>query len=113
MRLEANRCLCNSGWTRRFIVSPGGPGKWARMAARGYAPRTAFKHLVRLWHEPASAGYRLRMTLETLARIAISLPRLPLHALPAVPGRAKNSELHGGLVPAYIPRNRAGLSGWT
>ncbi len=67
------------------LRSPGGPGKWARMAARGYAPRTAFKHLVRLWREPASTGYRMRMTFETLLRIAISLPQLPKHALPAVP----------------------------
>lgn len=69
-----------------LIRSPGGPGKWARMAARGYAPRTAFKHLARLWREPASASYRLRMTLETLTRIAISLPRLPGNTLPHVPG---------------------------
>lgn len=69
------------------VRSPGGPGKWARMAARGYAPRTAFKHLFRLWREPASASYRVRMTLETIMRIAISLPRLPLHGLPAVPGQ--------------------------
>ena len=67
------------------VRSPGGPGKWARMAARGYAPRTALKHLVRLWREPAAAGYRVRMTLETLTRIALSLPRLPLQAMPAVP----------------------------
>lgn len=67
------------------IRSPGGPGKWARMAARGYAPRTAFKHLIRLWREPASAAYRVRMTCETLLRIAISLPKLPQNSLPAVP----------------------------
>lgn len=67
------------------VRSPGGPGKWARMAARGYAPRTALKHLIRLWREPAAAGYRVRMTLETLTRIAVSLPRLPLQTMPAVP----------------------------
>ena len=68
-----------------LVRTPGGPGKWARMAARGHAPRTALKHLVRLWREPATVGYRARMTLETLTRIAISLPRLPLSAMPPVP----------------------------
>lgn len=68
-----------------LIRSPGGPGKWARMAARGYAPRTAFKHLVRLWCEPATSAYRIRMTLETLTRIVISLPSLPGKGLPLVP----------------------------
>lgn len=65
--------------------SPAGPGKWARMAAKGYAPRTAIKHLGRLWREPAGLEYRLRMTLETLMRIACSLPTLPLRHLPRVP----------------------------
>ncbi len=69
------------------VRSPGGPGKWARMAARGCVPRTAFKHLVRLWREPASMSYRLRMTLETLTRMALSLPRLPKTSLPGVPGQ--------------------------
>jgi hypothetical protein len=67
------------------VRSPGGPGKWARMAARGYAPKTAMKHLVRLWREPGPVSYRLRMTFETLTRIVLSLPRLPLHTLPSVP----------------------------
>ncbi len=67
------------------VRSPAGPGKWARMAARGRVPRTAFKHLVRLWREPATAGYRMRMTAETLTRIALSLPSLPLQTLPRVP----------------------------
>jgi glycosyltransferase involved in cell wall biosynthesis len=65
--------------------SAAGPGKWARMAAKGCAPRTALKHLWRLWREPAALNYRLRMTLETLARVALSLPRLPLARVPAVP----------------------------
>lgn len=65
--------------------SPAGPGKWARMAAKGLAPRTALKHLWRLWQEPARLEYRLRMTLETLLRLVVSLPRLPLERLPAVP----------------------------
>jgi glycosyltransferase involved in cell wall biosynthesis len=65
--------------------SAAGPGKWARMAARGLAPRTALKHLWRLWHEPAASGYRLRMTAETFARLLLSLPRLPFHRPPAVP----------------------------
>lgn len=65
--------------------SAGGPGKWARMAAKGYAPRTALKHLGKLWREPASLPYRLRMTSETVLRIAASLPALPRHRLPQVP----------------------------
>lgn len=65
--------------------SPAGPGKWARMAAKGFAPRTALKHLRRLWCEPSALTYRLRMTFETLARVALSLPRLPLERVPAVP----------------------------
>lgn len=65
--------------------SAAGPGKWARMAAKGCAPRTALKHLWRLWHEPAATGYRLRMTAETFARLLISLPQLPLHHVPSVP----------------------------
>ena len=65
--------------------SAAGPGKWARMAAKGLVPRTALKHLWRLWREPSALGYRVRMTTETLARIAFSLPRLPLQRVPAVP----------------------------
>ncbi|MGN6545821.1 MAG: glycosyltransferase family 2 protein [Aureliella sp.] len=65
--------------------SAAGPGKWARMAAKGYAPRTAVKHLRHLWREPAGLGYRLRMTAETLARLAISFPQLPLRRIPSVP----------------------------
>jgi hypothetical protein len=65
--------------------SPAGPGKWARMAAKGYAPRTALKHLSRLWQEPECLPYRLRMTLETLLRLTISLPRLTQQRLPPVP----------------------------
>jgi hypothetical protein len=65
--------------------SAAGPGKWARMAARGRAPRTALNHLWRLWQEPGAMGYRLRMTAETLARLLFSLPSLPGHRIPAVP----------------------------
>ncbi|MCC6512112.1 MAG: glycosyltransferase [Pirellulaceae bacterium] len=68
-----------------IVRSPGGPGKWARMAAKGYAPRTALKHLRKLWQEPVGNGYRMRMTLETLMRIACSLPKLPSRHLPVVP----------------------------
>ena len=67
------------------VRSAAGPGKWARMAAKGFAPRTALKHLRKLWREPAAPGYRLRMTVETLARITASLPCLPLQRVPAVP----------------------------
>jgi glycosyltransferase involved in cell wall biosynthesis len=65
--------------------SAAGPGKWARMAAKGFAPRTALKHLRRLWREPAALNYRLRMTAETLARLMVTIPQLPLKRVPAVP----------------------------
>jgi len=65
--------------------SPAGPGKWARMAAKGCAPRTALKHLKRLWQEPADRSYRWRMTFETLIRLTLSLPQLSQRQIPAVP----------------------------
>lgn len=66
--------------------SAAGPGKWARMAAKGYAPRTAWKHLGHMWRDPTcNAAYRLRMTFETVLRMLVSLPTLPLQHLPAVP----------------------------
>ncbi len=65
--------------------SSAGPGKWARMAARGYAPRTACKHLVRMWREPASLSYRLRMTMESALRIFLTAPHWLITPTPRVP----------------------------
>jgi glycosyltransferase involved in cell wall biosynthesis len=48
------------------------PGKWARMAARGGYPRTAFKHLAQLWRELGPSIYSLRMTIEVRFRLPVA-----------------------------------------
>jgi len=49
------------------------PGKWARMAARGGYPKTAQKHLFKLWKEQRWSVYTARMTAEVMLRIASSV----------------------------------------
>ncbi len=51
------------------------PGKWARMAARGGYPRTAFKHLRLMWHEQGLSTYTIRMTAEVCLRATLSVTR--------------------------------------
>ena len=46
-----------------------GPGKWARKAVRGGFPRTALKHLMRLWNEKGLSWYTLRMFAEVGLRL--------------------------------------------
>ncbi len=48
------------------------PGKWARMAARGGYPKTAWKHLVELWRESGPSIYSVRMTAEVLFRLPLA-----------------------------------------
>lgn len=50
--------------------SAAGPGKWARMAAKGGYSTSALKHLRKLNASEARLGYKLRMNLETLGRVA-------------------------------------------
>ena len=52
------------------VRSQAGPGKWARKAVRGGYPRTALKHLQKLWQEQGLAWYSLRM----LAEVGFQLP---------------------------------------
>jgi glycosyltransferase involved in cell wall biosynthesis len=49
-----------------------GPGKWARKAGRGGYPRTAMKHLKRLWKEDGLSWYTLRMFMEVGLRLPIA-----------------------------------------
>ncbi len=52
------------------VRSAAGSGKWARKAVRGGYPRTALKHLRRLWQEKGLSWYSLRM----LAEVGFQLP---------------------------------------
>ena len=54
--------------------APAGPGKWARAAAKGGFARTASKHLLQLIAGEAALSYKCRMTLESLARLGVSVP---------------------------------------
>ncbi|RMF38954.1 MAG: glycosyltransferase [Planctomycetota bacterium] len=67
--------------------SAAGPGKWARAAARGGFPGTACKHLYRLLCSDADPAYRIRMTAETLLRMAagVANPRIWLRRPPRIP----------------------------
>ncbi len=58
----------------RTVTSPrsrslAGPGKWARKAVRGGYPRTALKHLRKLWKENGLSWYTLRMFAEVGLRL--------------------------------------------
>lgn len=55
--------------------SPGGPGKWTRMALRGGHTKTAQKHLRALWRGDDSWRYKLRMTLEFALRYSAAATR--------------------------------------
>ncbi|MEZ6137283.1 MAG: glycosyltransferase [Pirellulaceae bacterium] len=55
--------------------SAAGPGKWARAAAKGGYPRSAFKHLRRLMDSDATRGYKIRMIAEVIARLVVDVPR--------------------------------------
>ncbi len=60
--------------TERALTSPpsralAGPGKWARKAVRGGYPRTALKHLGKLWNEKGISFYTLRMFAEVGLRL--------------------------------------------
>ena len=59
------------------LRSNAGPGKWARMAAKGGYPRIAWKHLKALWSESGLTWYSLRMSAEVGLRLpsAASLNR--------------------------------------
>ena len=52
------------------VRSVAGPGKWARKAVRGGYPKTALKHLRKLWQEKGLGLYSLRM----LAEVGLQLP---------------------------------------
>ena len=49
--------------------SDAGPGKWARKAIRGGYPRTAIKHLMRLWKQQGLTWYTVRMFVEVELRL--------------------------------------------
>lgn len=51
------------------VRSKAGSGKWARMAARGGYRRTALKHLRKMWQQPNSLIYKLRITADSLVRL--------------------------------------------
>lgn len=60
--------------SERTLTSPrsrsnAGPGKWARKAVRGGYPRTALKHLRKLWEENGLSWYTLRMFAEVGLRL--------------------------------------------
>lgn len=55
--------------------APAGPGKWARVAARGGHPRTAWKHLKRMWHDRGPGYYSARMTAEITLRALVGWPK--------------------------------------
>ena len=55
--------------------SMAGPGKWARVAARGGFPRSAISLLRQLWKTDRPLTYRCRMTAEVIVRIMTGLPR--------------------------------------
>jgi len=57
------------------VRSLAGSGKWARKAVRGGYPRTALKHLRKLWQENGLTWYSLRMLLE----VGLQLPAAILH----------------------------------
>ena len=49
--------------------SAAGPGKWARLAAKGGYSASALKHLRKLNASEAKLSYKLRMNLETFGRV--------------------------------------------
>lgn len=51
--------------------SAAGPGKWARIAAKGGFPRSCWKQLRHLQQSEAPVTYKVRMTLEVLLRLAL------------------------------------------
>ncbi|MCA9134507.1 MAG: glycosyltransferase [Planctomycetales bacterium] len=55
--------------------SPAGPGKWARLAARGGYPRSVAKHLGQLLRSDARWSYKTRMCLEATLRLTVSSMR--------------------------------------
>lgn len=59
----------------QILRSPAGPGKWARVAAKGGHPLVAFKHLRQLWKDSGWRIYSLRMSIEVLMRSALGLGR--------------------------------------
>lgn len=77
---EAHR-LRNLRLDERLLLEPtlrprsaAGPGKWARAASKGGYPLTARKHLARLAGSDAATSYKWRMSLESIARLALSVP---------------------------------------
>ncbi len=57
--------------TTDFDRSPAGPGKWARLAAKGGYARSVWKHLLALQRSEAATSYKARMFAEALARLAM------------------------------------------
>lgn len=53
--------------------SSAGPGKWARIAAKGGFARGCWKQLRALHQSDAPQSYKIRMTLEALVRLALKL----------------------------------------
>lgn len=80
--LELPSGLLSSNLTMR---TKAGPGKWARAAAKGGFPKTAYKHLRLLLNSGSPVAYKTRMTLETLLRIGLSLPSLVAQSSLRVP----------------------------
>lgn len=72
------------------LRSNAGPGKWARMAAKGGYPRIALKHLKALWLESGLTWYSLRMFAEVGIRL-LSAPCLnrKIHSTAQVPNEVK------------------------
>ncbi len=55
--------------------SAAGPGKWARAAAKGGYPWTAFKHLRGLLQSDTKSSYKTRMVLEVAVRLLGGIAR--------------------------------------
>ncbi len=68
------------------VRSAAGPGKWARMAAKGGFLRCALKHVSLLNRSQATLGYKIRMNMEVAARLLAGIARRRSEApSPAVP----------------------------
>jgi GT2 family glycosyltransferase len=57
--------------TTEAARSAAGPGKWARIAAKGGFSRSCWKQLRNLQQSDAPRSYKLRMTLEAVLRLAL------------------------------------------